>query len=331
MTVPSFTKLPPEIIYLVFEYLSQEDVARGFIELNSYFSCLVKYFLGHHLNLTTVTDALSFDFCMLRVLPIVGTNLRSLKLTSSFPLLPYLQCIKLACPYLNHLEIFCSRGGEDIRHYAKTCLHQGVRHLNLKINGESVDRSLAQRLLDRCNDETFENIEISSEVTFHLSSVNDLVLLKRFCQSEQIPNGIYMIECLVTGGFLTETDEDLCVLPTKCDENNLFMIQQIDPYQCSLEYELFHLLTGRSLSVLIQEPYAEHILPTSILSAHRKASSLVCSTFTFERTHDNDDHLYIRPCYSNAKRLETRGKRIIVSLDIHQNTLHHCFKLHRVS
>lgn len=332
MTNPSLSNLPTEIIYLIFEYLSQKDITYGFIELNTSFFSLVKYFLGPHLNLSTIAERQHFHFSFTTVLPLVGPNLRSLTLNSSFPLLPYIQTIKSSCPQLQHLQIVCLSPGEDIRHFVKACLHRGLKSLTLMHNGEIVHRSLAQRLLTRCQtDESFQSIETAAQLTFHLSSTNDTVVLTRFCESQEISDGVYVVQCSGTNRWLTDTKEDLCLLPVDCDENHLFTVRQIDPERCPLEYELFHAATGRILSVLISEECSEYFPATSILSTQRKLSPRACSTFTFERHDEHGDDFYIRPFYGNAKRLQTHGKRIIVSTDPNETTVAHRFKLHRLS
>jgi len=159
--------------------------------------------------------------------------------------------------------------------------------------------------------------------------MNDLILLKRFSESSYLSDGLYMIECISTGEWLTDSKDDLCIISKKLQRESIFHIKQIDYDRCTREYELYNEATQHRLSVLI--PYEEERwLCSSILSTHRKESSRSCSTFTFEK-NENDDQFYIRPCYSHAKRLQVCGKRIIVSLSDNDNTSNHCFKLHRIS
>jgi hypothetical protein len=159
--------------------------------------------------------------------------------------------------------------------------------------------------------------------------MNDLDVLRRFSESSYLSDGSYMIECVLTGEWLTDSKDDLCIMSKKLHRDSIFSIKQIDIDRCSREYELYNEATQHRLTVLM--PYEEERwLSSSILSTHRKESSRSCSTFTFERIA-NTDQFYIRPCYSHAKRLQVSGKRIIVSLCDNENTPNHCFKLHRIS
>ncbi|CAF4571926.1 unnamed protein product, partial [Rotaria magnacalcarata] len=45
--------------------------------------------------------------------------------------------------------------------------------------------------------------------------MNDLILLKRFSESSYLPDGLYMIECLSTGDWLTDGKDDLCTMSKK--------------------------------------------------------------------------------------------------------------------
>ncbi|CAF2140810.1 unnamed protein product [Rotaria magnacalcarata] len=106
--------------------------------------------------------------------------------------------------------------------------------------------------------------------------------------------------------------------------------KQIDNDQCSLEYKLHREQTQCPLTVLIHCEDEEHWISSSILSTHRKESLRSCSTFTFEKT-DDENQFYIRPCYLNAKRLQVSGKRIISSLCGNDTSLSYRFRFHRVS
>jgi hypothetical protein len=117
----------------------------------------------------------------------------------------------------------------------------------------------------------------------------------------------------------------------KLHRDSIFSLKQIDRDRCSREYQLSNEGTQHRLTVLIPyEKEEERWVSSSILSTQRKESSRSCSNFTFERI-GTDDQLYIRPCYSHAKRLQVSGKRIIVSLCENENLPNHCFKLHRIS
>ena len=330
MTVTLLSRLPREIVDLIFDYLSQHHIAYAFFDLNSYFSSAVQSFLGKDLNLTRIDNPTIFQFCLTDLLPAIGPELRSLTIGQPYPLLSYLRSIELSCPGLENLEILCCSNGEDIRHYAQLCLHRHLRAFHLKFNGLTVGEQIAVRLLEKCVDEAVEYPSWS--LTLHLSSLNDLNLLKRFCQSDYLPDGLYMFECLLNGEWLTDTDNDLCTRSKSFAEESLFSIRQIDRHQCSREYQFGHVQSQRRLTVFIPCPDEERWISSSILSVQRRDSPQICSTFTFERIDpDDDEHFYIRPCYSRAKRLQVSGKRLIISLSPDESTLEHRFRLHRIS
>jgi hypothetical protein len=199
--------------------------------------------------------------------------------------------------------------------------------LILIYNNTIIGEDISLRLLNQYENEELRSIQSTSALILHLSSMNDLILLKRFSESSYLSDGLYMIECISTGEWLTDSKDDLCIISKKLHRESIFFIKQD---LCSRECELYNEATQHRLTVLIPYEEEERWLSSSILSTHRKESSRSCSTFTFERI-GNDEQFYIRPCYSNAKRLQVSGKRIIVSLCDNDNTPNHCFKLHRIS
>ncbi|CAF3231664.1 unnamed protein product, partial [Rotaria sp. Silwood2] len=193
-----------------------------------------------------------------------------------------------------------------------------------------VGEQISLRLLDKSRNDEFQKLSIASSLTLYLSSMNDLILLKQYSESDYLPDGLYMIECMSTGEWLTDSKDDLCIMSKKFHHECIFSIKQIDNDQCCLEYELRNKQTQHRLTVLKHDKDEEHWTSSSILSTHRKESFCSCSTFTFEKI-DNENQFYIRPCYSNAKRLQVSGKRIIVSVCDNDSTLNHHFKFHRIS
>ena len=329
MTGTLFLRLPREVVDMIFEYLSAHHIAYSFFDLTDRFSSAVHSFLGQHLNLTRIDDPAVFQYCLSDLLPVIGCDLRSLSIGQPYQLLTYLQAVALSCPELENLEIVCCSNGEDIRQYAQLCLHRQLKSFSFKFKGSIVGEQIADRLLEKFGD---AGVKLSSSLTLHLSSMQDLVLLKRLCQSDYLHDGSYMFECLVNGKWLTDTDEDLCISSKSFAEESLFAVQQIDPYQCSREYQFVHVQSQRRLSVSIPCPAEERWISSSILSVQRRDSSQNCSTFTFERIDQDDDELfYIRPCYSRAKRLQASGKRVIISISPNETTLEHRFRLHRIS
>ena len=332
MEYTSLNVLPREILYLIFEYLTQDEIAYSFFDLNFYFSSTVTFHFGKQLSLVHVNKSQIFDFCLTNVIPSIGLNLRYLSIGYPYHLSTYISSIKLFCPYLNILEIVARSIDEDIRSYVGMCLHYQVKTLTLIFNGRIIAEDISHRLIEKCNNQQFQGMKLAPHIRLHVSSIDDLTLLKRFCDSEYLPNGFYMIECPNTGAWLTDTDEDLLILPKEFYRENLFSIRQNDFYQCSLEYEFKHLQTQRSLTVLItNQSDEEYFFSSSILSSHRKQSTRSCSRFSFEKVPNSDDLVFIRPCYSNAKRLQISGKRIITSTNVNQTTSNHYFRLRRIS
>ncbi|CAF2057211.1 unnamed protein product [Rotaria magnacalcarata] len=327
----SLLNLPWEVIYLIFQYLNKEDIAYAFFGLNQCYRSAVKYFIGPELNLAKVNDENTFGFCLSTLLPCIGFNLRYLSIGYPHALSKYIKYIQNYCSNLDILNIYCYSNIEDIRCYAAYLIHRQLMSFTLMYNNKIVGEDLSIRLINKCENEKYRAIPSISFLIFNLSSMNDLILLKRFSESSYVPDGLYMIECLSTGDWLTDGKDDLCTMSKKLHRDSIFSIKQIDSDQCSREYELYNEGTQRRLTVLIlYEEEGERWISSSILSAHRKESSQSCSRFTFERVA-NDNQFYIRPCYTNAKRLQVSGKRIIVSLCDNQNTLGHRFKLNHIS
>jgi hypothetical protein len=238
--------------------------------------------------------------------------------------------IKIYCPNLDTLHINCCSEKEDIRRYTAYLIHNQLMSLTFIFNGKIVGKEISYRLLNKSTDEEFQGIPIASSLTLHLSSMNDLILLKRYSESNYLANGLYMIECISTGEWLTDGKDDLCIMSKKLHREHIFSIKQIDNDQCFLEYELHNEQTQRPLTVLKLYEDEERWISSSILSTHRKLSFRSCSAFIFEKI-DDDNQFHIRPCYSHAKRLQVLGQRIIVSLCDNENTPNHRFRLHRIS
>jgi hypothetical protein len=330
MPLISLLDLPREIIYFIFEYLHKEHVVYSFLELNNSFSLIVKHFIGKEFHTTKTNNDIIFQYCLSTVLPAIGLNLRYLSIGYPYCLSTYINCIKTSCPTLDILNIYCCSEKEDIRLYVAHLIHHQLLSLTFIFNNEIVGEQISLRLLDKRTDGHFQRIPIASSLMLHLSSMNDLILLKRYSESNYLSDGLYMIECISTGEWLTDSKDDLCIMSRKFHRECIFSIKQLNNDQCCLEYELHNEQTQRCLTVLICYEDEEHWISSSILSTHRKESFRSCSTFTFERI-DQQNQFYIRPCYSRAKRLQVLGKRIIVSLCDKDNTLNHRFRLHRVA
>ncbi|CAF2689320.1 unnamed protein product [Rotaria sp. Silwood2] len=326
----SLVDLPREVIYLIFQYLNKEHIAYAFFGLNKYFTSAVKYFIGQELNLTKVTNEKIFQFCLSTLLPSIGYNLRCLSIGYPYTLSTYIRYIQNYCSNLDILNIYCYSDIEDIRSYATYLIHHQLISFILMYNKNIVGEELSIRLINTYEDEEYRAIPLTSFLILNLSSMNDLILLKRFSESSYLSDGLYMIECLSTGEWFTDSKDDLCIMSKKLHRDSIFSIKQIDTDRCSREYELYNEGTQRRLTVLIPYEEGERWISSSILSTHRKETSHSCSSFTFERI-GNDNQLYIRPCYANARRLQVSGKRIIVSLCDNQNTLSHRFRLNYIS
>jgi hypothetical protein len=326
----SLVNLPREIIYLIFEYLNKEHIAYSFLELNNYFSLIVKYFIGKQFNLIKINNDIIFQYCLSNVLPSIGFNLRYLSIGYPYCLSTYIKSLKISCPNLDILDIYCCSKKEDIRRYAAHLIHHQLISLTFIFNDKIVGEQISLQLLNKSTDEQFERIPIASSLILHLSSINDLILLKRYSESSYLSDGFYMIECISTGQWLTDSKDDLCIMSKKLHRERIFSIKQIDKDQCCLEYELYNEQTQRRLTVLTCYEDEERWISSSILSTHRKESFHSCSAFTFERIN-NQNQYYIRPSYLHAKRLQVSGKRIIVSLCDNENAPNHSFRLHRIS
>lgn len=326
----SLDKLPREIVYTIFDYLNKQDIAYAFLQLNESFQLSVKYFLGEQLNLADINQEKLFHFCLTSLLPTIATNLRYLSINSSFNLFTYYKPIENYDLNLDVLNIYFHPNGQDIRYYAAYFIHRQIIALILIYRNEIVGEQIAHRLLDQNENEEITSIQCTKSLVFHLSSLNELNLLKQYSESSYLSDGLYMIECVSTGQWLTESKDDLCVMSNKLHRDCIFSIKQLDLARCTREYELVSEVSQHRLTVLIpSEEEEERWLSSSILSTHRKESSRSCSKFTFEKI--DDDQFYIRPIYSHANRLQISGKRVIVSLCENDNTLNHCFKLHRIS
>lgn len=332
MSLMSLMDLPREIIYLIFQYLNKEHIIYSFFELNNYFSIVVKYFIDKQFNLANINNDIIFHYCLSNVLPLIGSNLRYLTIGYPYGLSIYINSLKLFCPNLEILRIYCCYSKtEDIRLYLSYLIHPKLQSLIFLYNNQIVGKEISYNLLNKSTDEQFENnFQISSSLILHLSSIDDLILLKRYSESNYLSNDFYMIECLSNGEWLTDSKDDLCIMSNKYLHESIFFIKQIDEYQCSLEYELYNVQTQSCLTVLKLEQDEERWISSSILSTQRKQSINSCSRFTFEKIHHLNSY-YIRPCYSHAKRLQVSGKRVIVSFTDNQNILNYSFKLHRIS
>ncbi|CAF3501628.1 unnamed protein product [Rotaria socialis] len=322
--------LPPEIIYLIFKYLHKHDIVYSFLELNNNFTLIVKYFIVKQFDLTKINSHIIFQYCLSTGLPLIGMNLRYLSIGYPHCFWTYIKFIQIYCPNLDKLTIYCCSEKEDIRRYAAYLIHDQLISLTFMFNDEIVGEQISLRLLDKSANGKFHRIPIGSSLRLHLSSMNDLILLKRYSESDYLSNGLYMIESILTGEWLTDSKDDLCIMPMKRHRECIFFIKQIDNDQCSLEYKLNHEQTQCPLTVSIPYEDEEHWISSSILSTHRKESLRSCSTFTFEKT-DDENQFYIRPCDLSAKRLQVSGKRIISSLCSNDTSLSYRFRFHRVA
>jgi hypothetical protein len=326
----SLMNLPRELIYLIFEYLDKKDIVYSFFELNNYFSLIVKYFIGKQFDLTKNSNDKIFQYCLSKFLPSIGSNLRYLSIGNPYHLSTYIQSLKIYCPNLDILNVYCCSDNEDIRYYIAHLIHHQLLSLTFIFNNEIVGEQISLRLLDKSIDEHSETIPIALSLRLYLSSMNDLILLKRYSESNYLSDGLYMIECTSNGEWLTDSKDDLFLMSKKFHRERIFSIKQIDKDQCNLEYELYHEQSQRRATVLTFYEDEERWISSSFLSIHRKESLHSCAAFTFERIIDHENQYYIRPCYSNAKRLQVLGKRIIVSRCDNENELNHRFRLHRI-
>lgn len=329
MSTLPLTSLPREIIYLIFQYLKKEDLAYAFFDLHPIFTSSVIYYLGEELDLSKIINENIFQFSLKTLLPTIGQHLRYLTIGGSFSLFTYIKSIETCCPNLDVLTVFCHPSHEDIRCYATYLIHRQLMSLVLMYKNEIVGEDIALSLLNQYGNDESRAIQCTSTLILHLSSLNDLMLLKRYSQGSDLADGFYMIECVSTQQWLTESKDDLRIMPTKLHRENIFSIKQMDVHRCSREYQLHNESTQHRLTVLIP-PNEERWIPSSILSTQREESSQSCSNFTFESI-DNNDQFYIRPCYSRAKRLQVHGTRVILSLCENEHTANHCFRLHRIS
>ena len=331
MSTLSLANLPREIVYLIFQYLKKEDVAYAFFELHPSFTSSVIYFLGDDLDLSKIVHENVLNFFLNAFLPTVGSNLRCLTIGGPHSLFTYIKSIENACPNLDVLTIYVHPSADDIRCYATYLIHRQLMSLVLMHDNQIVGEDIALDLLNQYGNDQSRAIQCTSTLILHLSSLNDLVLLKRYSQGSDLADGFYMIECVSTGQWLTESKDDLCIMSTKLHRESIFSIKQMDPHRCSREYQLYNESTQHRLTVLIpSEEEEERWISSSILSTQRKESSRSCSNFTFESI-DNNDQFFIRPCYPHAKRLQVSGKRIILSVCENEQTTNHCFRLHRIS
>ena len=326
--------LPREIIYCVFEYLSKEHVAYAFLELNEQYASAVSYFIGEQLDLARIADANISRYCSSTVLSLLGSNLRYLTigLTIGRPhdLSTGINSIRIFCEHLTQLAIVCCSNTGDIRCCVTYLVHDRLSSFALMHNRKVIGEETSLRLLHKCRGEPSRAFDVAPSLILHLSSTADLLLLERFVQSSHLDDGLYMIECLSTGRWLSDGQDDLCLRSDKVHREGIFSVEQIDVDRCSREYRLVNVETQRRLSVLIPcEEQDEHWFSSSILSTHRKESARSCSTFTFERVTD-DDRYFIRPCYRRARRLYVSGKRVIVSLCDQSTTRNQTFRLHRI-
>lgn len=331
MSTLCLTNLPREIFYLIFEYLKKEDAAYAFLDLNALFTSPVSHFIGDFVDLSEINNENQFQFALKTLLPTIGWNLRCLTIGGQYSLFNYIKTIEQYCPSLDILTIICHPSSEDIRCYAAYLIHRQLMSLVLMHNNQIIGEDISGRLLNQYGNDESRSIQCASTLILHLSSLNDLGLLKRYSEGSDLADGLYMIECVSTGQWLTESKDDLCIMSTKLQRESIFLIKQFDENRCSREYQLYNESTQHRLTVLIpSEGEEERWISSSILSTQRKESSRSCSNFSLERI-DNEDQFYIRPCYPHAKRLQVSGKRVILSVCDNENTLKHCFRLHRIS
>ena len=322
--------LPREIIYCVFEYLSKEHIAYAFLELNDQYASAVSYFIGKQLDLARIADANIARYCSSTLLSSLGSNLRRLTIGRSHDLFTDIDSIRIFCQHLTQLDVVCCSDTGDIRRYITYLVHDRLKSFTLMHDRKMIGEETSLRLLQKCRGEASRAFDVASSLVLHLSSTADLLLLDRFVQSSHLADGLYMIECLSTGRWLSDGQDDLCLRSDKLHREGIFSVEQIDADRCSREYRLVNAETQRRLSVLIPcEEQDERWFSSSILSTHRKESARSCSSFTFERVAD-DDQYFIRPCYRRARRLYVSGKRIIVSLCDQSTARNQAFKLHRI-
>jgi len=321
--------LPPEIIYSIFKYLHKEHIAYAFLELNNYFSCLTKYFLGQEFDFTRINDPTIVQYCLSIMLPSIGSNLRYLSIGYPYHLRTYLKSIQIYCTNLDTLHIYCCSNSEDIRLYIIHLLDYQIESLHFLVDNQIVGEQISYRLLNKFFNEHFSRKYLSSTLFLHLLSFDDLLLLERYCNSSYLSDGLYMIECVSNGELLTDTKDDLCIMSKNLHGEHIFSIRQTNAKDNLLEYELINEQTQKCLSVLICNEDEEYWMSSSVFSTRRKQSNRSCSRFIFEKIDDNN-HYYIRPCYAYAKRLQIQGKRIIISRCDNENILNHCFRLHHI-
>ncbi|CAF1212099.1 unnamed protein product [Adineta ricciae] len=326
MSKVCLTNLPCEIIYLIFEYLHKEHIVYSFFELTNDFSLFVEHFLSGKFQLAKANDNRIFQYGLSIFLPTIGLNLSYLSIGPHYRLSTSIQAIKTFCLYLKVLHVHCHSEEDDVRLYISQFLHSQLISLIFRFNNEIIGEQISYRLLEKSYEKQFQRISIpSSCLTLHLSSMNQLALLKRYSQSSYLPDGSYMIESMSSEGWIVDGKDDLCIVPKRLPRENLFFVKQ-----SYLEYEFSNESTGSLFSVLKCSDNEEYWIPSSILSIHRKQSNQLCRRFTLEKFDDHQQY-YIRPCYSGAKRLQVLGKRIVVSLCNNEKTIDHRFRFHRIA
>ena len=330
MPSTSFFHLSPEIIYLIFEYLNKSDIAYSFFQFNDYFAVLVEYFIGKQLDLIQIPNETIFQYCLSTLLPSIGPNLCRLSIGAPYSLSTYLSFLRTYCPNLERLHVNCCTEKDDIRHYPARLIHDRLLTLTLLVDHEIVGEEISLHLMNKSTNEQNENIPITSSLCLSLPSKNDLLLLKQYSKSSFLADGLYTIQCVFNGQWLTDTDDDLCLMPEKFQSQYIFSVKQINGNQGCLEYQLHTQSTQRCLTVLICDEVGERWIQSSVLLAQRKQSTRSCARFTFEKV-ENEDQYHIRPCYSQGKRLQVLRKRIVVSLCDNENEVNQRFQLHRIS
>ena len=327
--------LPTELIYYIFEYLKHQEISYSFLEINDIFQYFVLQFIGRHLSLIKDDHPVPMLYSSLdKLIPIIGPQLSRLSLAYQWIPTSYLLSIRQCCPNLECLIIYCSTNPDDIRRCITTFLNKRTVNFNVIYHGLIVAEDLSRCLLNRCKEEEEEcsGIYLAPAVDFHLSSIEDLTILKQFSMRSFIPDGLYKIQSTLTTEWLIDSDHDLCLVSASgLNDHGLFVIKQNDRDQLSREYQIFNFLSRCPLTIVkTYHDDEERWFSSSILSTHRKLLSHTCSNFVFEKVNNNHK-FYIRPVYEDAQRLQVCGKRIILSYSAIQNTADHHFQLQLVT
>ncbi|CAF2892649.1 unnamed protein product, partial [Rotaria sp. Silwood2] len=116
---------------------------------------------------------------------------------------------------------------DDIRQYASCLIHRRLASLLLVCDNIIVSDEISTRLLESMDEEP-RTIDLNLALTLHLSSTDDIILLKQFANSCHLTDGLYMIECMSNGEWFTDGNDDLCTSAKSLHHERIFSIKQIN-------------------------------------------------------------------------------------------------------